>query len=51
MPVDIRPLFRPDIVRSRMRGFELSPETLAAKTQLLLWAQWLDTAEVHLWSC
>jgi len=30
-----------------MRGFELSPETLAAKTHLLLWAQWLDTAEAQ----
>ena len=47
MPVDTRLLFRPDIVRSRMRGFELSEAARAGKTRLLLWAQWLDTPDAQ----
>jgi SAM-dependent methyltransferase len=43
--LDVRPLFRPDVVRARMGGFELPPEAVAAKQQLLLWAQFLGSAE------
>ena len=46
MPLELRPLFRPDLVRSRMRGFELPPDVVTARAQLLLWTQWLDTPEV-----
>ena len=45
MPLELRPLFRPDLVRARMRGFELPPDVVTARAQLLLWAQWLDTPE------
>ncbi len=43
MPADAKPLFRPEAVRTRLKGFALAPAADAARPKLAAWAKLLDS--------
>lgn len=45
MPVEVKPLFRPDVLRSRLKAFELSPRVTEHRELLVKWADLLRSAQ------
>jgi hypothetical protein len=46
MPVEARPLFRPDVVARRTRGFVLPGRVAAVQPQLRNWAALIESAKL-----
>ncbi|MFN0051663.1 MAG: Eco57I restriction-modification methylase domain-containing protein [Planctomycetales bacterium] len=45
MPVEAKPLFRPDVLRPHLSGFELSSQVMAARPQVERWAELLNSTQ------
>lgn len=45
MPVEIKPLFRPDVLRARLAPFEISEDVRAHQPSLVKWATLLNSAQ------
>ena len=46
MPVEAKPLFRPDVLRSHLKGFELPDRVAAWRPQLTKWAELISTRKI-----